>query len=187
MLTCFFSGEDKCPHARDVQPIVESLRSADGIILSSPVFVCDASGAMKALFDHLSYIWMPHRPMEEMFIKAAVVITTTAGLGAVTANRTMKKNLRYWGVKRIYGYGTAVAAYSWEDVKADKKVKIHKSFKKLAQKIFKAARDGKELRPRLFTRFMFTMTKKMQHGYPEGHRDREYWKLKGWLDGKRPF
>jgi multimeric flavodoxin WrbA len=185
--TCFFKGEDKCPHAQYVAPIAASLREADGIILSTPVYGCEVSGAMKALFDHLCYMWFPHRPMEEMFTKVGMVITTTAGAGAKTTIKTMKKNLSYWGAKRIYSYGAAVAASSFEDVKVAKKLKIHKGLKKAAHHFYRAVCSRKKLRPRVFTRFMFTLMKKMLSGYDDGNKDKEYWQAWGWLGGKTPF
>jgi multimeric flavodoxin WrbA len=184
---CFMKGEDKCPHYQSVKPIVDALQNADGIILSSPVYACDVTGAMKALFDHLCYIWMPHRPLEEMFSKAAFVISTTAGMGTKTANKTMAKSLRFWGVKRISGYGTAVAALCWEDVNEPKKEKIKKALEQKAKTFYQTVSKRNKLIPRIFTRFIFTLMKGMITGYEDGNRDKEYWRGKGWFGKKTPF
>jgi len=184
---CFLNGEDKCPHKQYVQPIVQALREADGIILSSPVYACEVTGAMKAFIDHLCYMWMPHRPMEEMFSKVAMVISTTAGKGTKTSMKTMAKSLNYWGVKRVYSYGTAVAATCWHEVKDKKKVKINRSLERKAKTFYQAINDRKKLRTRLFTKIIFALMRGMLSKFEEGHKDRGYWEAMGWLGKKKPY
>ena len=73
--SCFVKGENNCKDFAYVNTIEKSLLEADLIVMTSPAYVMHATGAMKALLDHLAYRWMPHRPAPEMFGKRAVIIT----------------------------------------------------------------------------------------------------------------
>lgn len=52
--------------------------------------------------------WMIYRPLPEKFKKIGLVILTTAGASIRTTNKTMKSNLVFWGINRIYSYGVNV-------------------------------------------------------------------------------
>ncbi|MFW6026651.1 MAG: flavodoxin family protein [Candidatus Woesearchaeota archaeon] len=129
--TCFEKGEDKCPHADYVQPIASSLKEADGIIITTPVYVMAESAQIKALLDHLGYIFIPHRPMEEMFSKVAMVISTTAGAGTGKAMKTISRSLFYWGIKKTIKGGFSLFAKNWVDIDI-------KSRKRLKRKLGKS-------------------------------------------------
>jgi len=182
---CFEKGEKHCPHAPNVQPIVKAMLDADGIILTSPVYVLAESGCMKAFLDHLGYMYIAHRPMEEMFSKVAMVISTAAGTGTRHSMGAMARSLNHWGVKRIYRYGLNVFAPSWDDMKPAKQRRIRRTLDSKAKRFYHAMAQRAELRPRVFTRAMFTMMRKMMFQYPDGHIDKEYWRQKGWLTGSR--
>lgn len=53
-------GEDKCPLKDDRTAIEQKLLAADGVILSSPVYVGNVSWLMKNFIDRFAY--MNHRP-----------------------------------------------------------------------------------------------------------------------------
>ncbi len=187
---CFEKGEDKCPHADLVQPIVKEIMTADGMILSSPVYAMDASSAIKSLFDHMCYLWIAHRPNEKMFGKIAMVITTAAGTGVKTSLGTLKKNAKYWGVKRIYSFGVALRASRWEHVSEETRRKITVKLTRKAQKFAKNMMNIDRLGPRMAIKFLFPLMGKMIGGYEAGsllYRDTQYWKEKGWLNGGKPF
>jgi len=188
--TCFEKGEDKCPHAGSVQPIVKAMLESDGIILSSPVYALDASCAIKSLLDHMCYLWITHRPREEMFGKAVMAISTTAGAGVRKCVRTLEKSPRYWGAKRIYGFGLAVHASRWEDVSDKARRKITVKLAKKAKQFSKAIASRDMLKHGLYIKVMFKLMGKMLGGYEPGsslYRDTEHWKQKGWLDEVKPF
>jgi len=188
--TCFVKGEDKCPHADFVQPIVKAFLESDGIILSSPVYALDASSAIKSLLDHMCYLWITHRPSEEMFGKVVMVISTTAGAGARMCVRTLKKSPRYWGVKRIYGFGLAVHASSLEEVSDRVKRRTTTVLTKKAKQFTKAIANKDKLKNSLYIKIMFRFMGKMTGSYEPGsmlYRDTAYWKQKGWLDKANPF
>ena len=69
---CFFTGELNCPHYEHVLSIVDALLNSDAIILSSPTYGFNVTGSMKALIDHLCYMWMSHRPNEKMCCHAGI-------------------------------------------------------------------------------------------------------------------
>lgn len=71
-------------------------------------------------------MWMSHRPKKEMFSKVGMVISTTAGTGTISTIKTMKKALKFMGVKRIFSYGVAVSASNWQEVNSNKNRKIEK-------------------------------------------------------------
>lgn len=58
--TCMAIGEEKCPLKDDRAAIEQELLAADGIILSSPVYVANVSGLMKNFMDRFAYT--NHRP-----------------------------------------------------------------------------------------------------------------------------
>ncbi|KAB3536094.1 NAD(P)H-dependent oxidoreductase [Alkaliphilus pronyensis] len=186
--TCFEVSEDKCPHSKHIQPIVQAMREADGLILTSPVYVLAESGGMKAFLDHLAYMYLPHRPMEEMFSKVAMVISTTAGTGTSYAIKPIARNLKFWGVKRVIKCGFSMAAKNWEDMSDVKKEKLSRLLRKKSRAFYFMLEKRDLLRPQIFTRIMFMMMRRMINGYKDGNADKEYWRKKGWLMGKNsPF
>lgn len=185
--SCFLHGEDTCPHYGSMKPITDAFTAADLIILASPAYVLDVSGQMKALLDHLAYQWMPHRPSPAMFRKIGVAVSTGAGAGTAGANKTMKRSLTFWGVNRVFTYGSLVGAMGWEDVKPDKQEKIKKQLATLSRKIAAAYREADRLRPRPFTKILFTMMRGMMKSNDWNPKDKEHWAAQGWLAGKKPW
>ncbi|CAK7086259.1 NAD(P)H-dependent oxidoreductase [Tissierella sp.] len=183
---CILKGELFCPHSEYVYPIVNSIIEADGIIMASPAYGLDVSGAMKTLIDHLCFMWMPHRPHNEMFSKIGFVVSTAAGSGMKRTNKTMKLALNYMGFKRVYDFGSAVAASRWEDVKGSKKLIIEKKLIKKSHKYYQSLVTRKKLKSRLSTRLTFIVMRKMISGYQDGNIDKEYWKSMGWFDNIKP-
>ena len=180
---CFMKGASKCPHYDKIRPITESMRQADVIILTSPVYVYHVTGPMKAWLDHYGYQWMVHRPEESMFTKQAVCISTAAGGGMKWANKDMADSLFFWGVPKIYKYGAAVQATAYEQVSSKKRAAIDKKTTSLAKKI--KSRQGR-VKPGFKTRAFFAIMKNVQKkGGLE--MDRAYWKEKGWTEKKRPW
>jgi multimeric flavodoxin WrbA len=58
--TCMAKGEDKCPLKDDRAAIEQMLLAADGVILSSPMYVLNVSWLMKNFIDRFAY--NNHRP-----------------------------------------------------------------------------------------------------------------------------
>ncbi|MBC8570850.1 flavodoxin family protein [Zongyangia hominis] len=185
---CIKKGEEFCPHAEDAGPIIRSLEEADLIVLSSPVYVYDVSGSLKAMLDHVAYHWLIHRPHPPMFQKVALCVSTTAGGGLKSTLGTMKHSLRFWGVPKIYTLGTVVHASRWEDVSEKTKAKIEKRAEGLARSIGRSVESGRNPSPSPYKRGMLFLAKKLQQAErPMSQRDAAYWKANGWLDGQKPW
>lgn len=182
--SCFTKGEEKCPHADKVQPIVKEIDKADLLILKSPCYIYGMSGQLKTFLDHLAYRWMAHRPHPKMFNKVGLAISTAAGAGTKKVTKSLKDNLFHWGVPKIYCYGKNVGASSWETVKPKKKLKIEKEVEKLSRKI---ARHVGKVKPGLKTKLMFLIMRIGQKANDWNPTDREYWVENGWLDANRPW
>lgn len=180
---CFAEDETKCPHYEKLSPITRAVDEADVIILSSPVYVFHATGAMKAFLDHYGWRWMAHRPDERMFKKQGVCISTAAGAGMRSTNKDMADSLFYWGAAKIYKFGIGVAATDWSGVSEKKKQRIEKATDSIAYKIKK--RSG-SVKPGVKTKgFFHIMRLAQKNGWNEA--DVRYWKQKGWLDKARPW
>ena len=180
---CFTQNETKCPHYERLAPITAAMDEADLIILSSPVYVYHATGAMKAMLDHFGYQWMAHRPKAVMFNKQAVCVATAAGAGIKSTIKDMADSLFFWGVAKIYKLGFAIAATGWDEVKPKKKQTIEYRIKSLAAKI---RRRNSKVKPGFKTRaFFWLMHLMQQNGWNEA--DVRYWKELGWTGSNRPW
>lgn len=180
---CILKGEDKCPHFNEVSKIVEKIEQVDLIIIATPVFVGSCTSGLKALLDHLAYMWLVHRPKERMFNKVGLIITTAGGSGVKQTVKLLKSNLFYWGVPNIYNYGitTMKMGGNYSDYK--NKDKIRNQVNKKAKKIRKTLEKRKVGFKTKFFFKLFGMTQK--NGWNK--TDVDYWKEKGWLDGKKPY
>ncbi len=185
--SCFYNGEQTCPHYEYIKPIADEILKSDLIILTSPVYGFDVSGQMKALIDHMCYMWLSHRPNQAMFNKIALTVVTTAGAGLGHTQKTMKNSLKYCGVKKIFSYSSAVSAMKWDDVSEKKKEKINRDTKSLAAKIAKSVKNAEKLHNPLFRSFFFNLMKGMQKKNDWNKTDRNHWESLGWLNGSKPF
>ncbi len=183
---CYQCIEDMstCPYYEEKQKIIDAIDSADVLIVTTPTYCMHMSAPLKSFFDLTFDLWMSHRPMESCFKKRAVIVSTAAGKGAKSAVRDVEDCLFYMGIPKIYKYGIAVQAMNWDGVAQDKKAKIEKVTNKLAVKLSQIGSPSVPIK----TRFMFGMMKMMQQkGWNSSKVETEYWREKGWLDGKKPW
>ena len=180
---CFMKSETLCPHYEKLKPLTEAMDEADVIVLASPVYVYHATGAMKAFLDHYGYRWMVHRPEERMFKKQGVCISTAAGAGMKSTNKDMADSLFFWGVAKIYNYGIAVRATSWNGINEKTKDSIERKTTALANKIKK---NYGRVKPSVKTKGFFAIMRLMQKS-GRNEADSLYWKEKGWTGKKRPW
>jgi len=185
--SCFFNGEQTCPHAESINPIVESLEEADLIVLTSPVYAMDVSGQLKALLDHLCFMWLSHRPNPKMFNTVGLSIATTAGAGLSHTTKTMQNSLKFWGVKKRFALKEAVSAMKWDEVPTKNKVKLKRDIEITAKKIAEKVNNIEKTPAPLFRRFMFKMMLGMMKKNTWNPRDKNYWEDQGWLRGEKPF
>ena len=85
-------NEGKCPIADDMQDLYGKLLAADGIIVGSPTYYMNMSGAVKCFIDRSLALYyrgigpqynpdMPFMGQRPLAGKAGVVVTTVAGAG----------------------------------------------------------------------------------------------------------
>ncbi|MEI6126562.1 MAG: flavodoxin family protein [Pseudomonadota bacterium] len=85
-------NEGKCPIGDDMQGLYEKLLAADGIILGSPTYFMNISGAVKCFIDRSLALFyrgigpmydpdMPFMGQRPLSGKCGVVVTTVAGAG----------------------------------------------------------------------------------------------------------
>ena len=181
--TCM-EEEEKCPYYQEKKRIADAMEHAELLIFTTPNYCMAPSAPMKSFIDLFYQYWIPHRPRKSMFSKKAVVISTTAGMGAGQAIKPVKRTLAYWGVPYIKTYGIAVQAANWNEVTAKKKAKIEKDMLSLAGKV-KSDRSGK---PSPYIRMLFwAMAGARKKDVANPSAETTYWKDNGWLDKKRPW
>lgn len=180
---CILKGEDKCPHFSLVNPMIEKIEKADLIIIATPIFVMSCSSALKALLDHLAYIWLVHRPKESMFNKVGLIITSAGGSGVKDTVKLVKNNMFYWGIPTIYNYGVTTMKMGGNYIDYKNKDKIKKQVENKSNKIKRSLKNRKVgLKTKFFFK-IFGMTQK--NGWNK--TDSNYWKDKGWLNGTKPY
>ena len=180
---CILKGEDKCPHFSLVNPMIEKIEKADLIIIATPIFGMSCSSALKALLDHLAYIWLVHRPKESMFNKVGLIITSAGGSGVKDTVKLVKNNMFYWGIPTIYNYGVTTMKMGGNYIDYKNKDKIKKQVENKSNKIKRSLKNRKVgLKTKFFFK-IFGMTQK--NGWNK--TDSNYWKDKGWLNGTKPY
>jgi multimeric flavodoxin WrbA len=181
---CFMKGEEFCPHQDYVTPIKEAIWNADLLVLASPAYVLHVTGQMKAFLDHFAFQFMLHRPDKSMFSKTALVVSTAAGGGINSTIKDITGSLSYWGVSRIFTFGSAVYATKWEEVTEKNRQKIER---KVIKKTCKIKTKIYTPKPGLKTKGLFYIFRMMHKKFELIPRDKEHWKKLGWLGEKRPW
>lgn len=163
---CYQCIEDvtKCYCYHEKKVIIDAIDAADVIVVTTPTYCMHLSAPLKAFFDLTFDMWMVHRPMESMFTKKSVIVSTSAGSSPKS--------------------GLPVQAMDWEGVSDKKKEKIDKDTDRIAKKLSSGNKPAVGMK----TRFMF-MIMGMLHkkGWDSSPVEAEYWKEKGWLAGKKPW
>lgn len=188
--SCFTKGEDSCKDFTYISAIEKSLIEADLIVMTSPAYVMHATGAMKALLDHLAYRWMPHRPAPEMFGKRAVIITQCIGAGAKSAAKDIKHSLSWWGISEICVFAAALMDdIVWDNLSEKKRKSLTERVTKLSCK-FAKINYIKSARTKLITKIKFNLCRLIQKRVRKSGNsgfDNEYWLGNGWLGKNRPW
>jgi multimeric flavodoxin WrbA len=177
---CFDKGEEFCPIKDDMAEIKARMQAADALILAGPVYVDDVNGIMKNWIDRLAHVC--HRP--EFAGKSAYLVVTVGSTRMSHALRTMDTALRTWGFYIIGKDGFKTHARM-------EKEQIEKLYGErltaIAENIFLCVK-GEHYKEVSFVSLM--MFKIQQVGWSKARRgsiDYQYWKSKGWLDGKQQF
>ena len=175
---CILKDEKKCPHRLQIEPILEAMDEADVIIMASPNYVMGMTGQMKSFCDHLAYRFMSHRPNADMKKKIGIAISTTAGAGANQVTKAIKEQFFWGSVGKSYALPVIVSAFSLEEMKPEKKQKLTKQIKRLANQV---NANAFKVKPGLKTNMMFGIMRSMQSGMSYNPVDTMYWKEKGWI------
>ena len=189
---CLSESEQLCPHSKYTLPILENLLDADALIFTTPVYVLQTTGAVKAFFDHYSWMFIVHRAHPKMFEKKAFVLSTTVGAGTKAAMKTIITNLKFWGINKIYSAGFAMRAIDWETVNPKRREKFERKIKKFARRFFRETASGKKHSPYLLTRLMFYIRRGMLKKDMDSQSDESavadlrHWQEQGWFN-KNPF
>ena len=182
---CYRCIEDvsACPFYGEKKVILDAVDAADLLIFTTPTYCLHVSAPLKSFIDLTFDLWMAHRPMESMFRKKAVIVSTSAGASTKSALKDVQDALFYMGVPQTVKYGLAVQAMNWQQVPEKKKAKIERDTRAIAKKLS----SGKP-RVGLRTRFMFAVMGKMQKkGWNSSPVETAYWTEKGWLSGTKPW
>lgn len=163
---CFNDGEGACPHFDKVNPIVEKIRDADGIIIATPVFAMNVSGILKNFIDHTAYFY--HRP--EFFTKKALVVVSTAGAGQKKVANYIDETLRHWGVNKVYKI--AVACGGKDELET-------KKIDSVSRKFYDDLKSGKLHSPTFNDLIYFNVWKAMALSEVPIPADAEYWRKTG--------
>jgi len=189
---CLSNDEKLCPHSKHTLPIYEDMLTADALVFTTPVYVLQTPGAVKAFFDHYSWLFVVHRARPQMFKKKAFVLSTTAGAGTRAAIKTITTNLKFWGINRVYASGFAMRAVDWDTVLPKRRQRYERHLRRSARRFFREVASGKKRTPYLLTRFMFYFRRSMlrKETNPQvdesANADLRYWQERGWFD-KSPF
>lgn len=183
---CFLKGEEKCPSADKVQPIVRAMEWADVIILDSPCYVMEMSGALKNLMDHLAYRWITHRPHGAMFKKVGITVCSSAGAPTRGVLKSMGRQLKWMGVPKVYHFGLMSNAMGVSDLKAVKLAEIEKRAKRISIRA-----KSRVAHPHVGIRgvAMFNIFKGMQSSEKSAWnpKDKDWWVSQGWTHKVRPW
>lgn len=165
---CFYKGENSCPHAKLIQPIMEKIKEADCVILTSPVYALNVSGLIKNFFDLTAYNY--HRP--SFFDKKALVISSTAGGMAKKTCKYMRDTLKHWGFNRVY----VLSVVRMGAVEISEKLKI--KCQVVAEKFYNDVASGKLYPPTFKRVFYYQLWRNMSNGNPDS-ADYRYWQESG--------
>jgi len=91
---------------------------------------------MKNLLDHLDFLVLAVSPYEEIFEKKAFVLTT--GAGSAAAIKPISKNLKHWGVNRVYSLGLRMLNNQWNKMPASRQAKFEKRLRVSAKAFYKS-------------------------------------------------
>jgi multimeric flavodoxin WrbA len=181
---CFYKGANKCNAKEEVQKIVDAIKRSNIVIIDSPTYCNTMSGQLKTFFDHLAYMWLPHRPEACMFNKIGIAISTTAGAGAKNTVKDIKQQMNWLGISTVFTYGKTVKAYDFSKVSLKIKKEIENETTKIAGRVNRKNGIG---RVNIKTKFLFNIMRMMQKGNDWNKLDKKHWDENGWLKNSKPW
>lgn len=156
--TCIGKGEDKCPLKDDLASVEKKLLEADGIILSSPVYVLNVSWLMKNFIDRFAYT--NHRP--RFFAQKMLTVVNTGGIGQKEALSSLKYALG--GARIVRELGVATPPWLEKEKAVEKK---ERAISDAAEKFYKACLDKSLPSPSLYEYMGFLILKHISTEIPK--------------------
>lgn len=176
---CFDRGENRCPLKDDTLALYEKMRSADGLIVASPIYVDDVSGITKTWIDRLAFLC--HRPA--LARQCALIVTTVAGSPHGHAQRTLRTALMTWGAC-ISG----TAGFHMGALLPESEIEtIRPLARRAALRLFSAVVTCAYERPSFLSLMMFRIQQVSWQGAEPGSVDHNHWLENGWLESGRSF
>jgi len=165
---CFFKGEGSCPHTAVYQPVMEKIREADCLIITSPVYALNVSALVKCFYDLGAY--NHHRP--QFHTKKALTVSSTMGGYAKKACKYMRDELMHWGFNCVY---TLPAVRMGA---AEPTPKMTTACQKAARRLYTDTASGKLHSPSLRRVFFYQLWRVMSKN-DKASADYAYWHNNG--------
>jgi multimeric flavodoxin WrbA len=180
--TCFFKGEQFCPHSKHTMPIWHAILEADLLVFAYPVYVLRTPGQMKALLDHFGCHWMVHRPNKLMFSKQAVILTQSIGAPNGAAQRDVATSLTWLGVPRIkrFGFGT-MGSVTWDEIDERRRRRIEGRLKRLSKRYISLKPVKRGIKTRTYFFISRMLHKQLLKNEVVPSVDSQHWIDNGWL------
>ena len=178
---CFDRGESACPCRDDLLSLYERLRSADGYLFASPVYVEDVNGILKTMIDRMAFLC--HRPT--LYGKSALLFTTS-GIGSSRhALLTMEKTFGTWGIKTVGRAQFRLGALTEREEIA---ARYGGQISRLAAS-FLVSMQQTPFRPSLYSLIAFTVQQTLwsRNSVDRDSVDYRFWRTSGWLDRGRLY
>ncbi len=149
---CVTKGEDKCPLKDDRAAIEQKLLGADGIILSSPVYVLNVSWLMKNFIDRFAYT--NHRP--RFHRQKVLTVVNSGGMGLKETSSLVK--LALGGSRVVHDLGVGTPPWPQTEKAVAKK---EKAIRVAAEKFYKACLDTSLPSPTFYNYMIFLIQKRV--------------------------
>lgn len=147
--TCFRKGNNYCPHNKYISDIIKDIDKSDAVIISSTAFTSKETSLLRNLFNHFEY--MVHRP--HFFLKKALVVTSTSGIGAKPVSKSISKFLNLIGFNKCYRL--PVKTYSWNNFILNKEVS--NKCTKISKKLYLDIYNDKKHSPTMNSLFWYNL------------------------------
>ncbi len=157
---CILRGE--CIHQDDVQMLMDKMTAADGIIISSPVYLKQVSGKLKDFIDRTCK-WY-HRPVLDG--KPVICVATTKGSGLKSTLSYLQSVAIQWGAMPAGRIGRTIR--NMDSAVTQKEL----------SEFIRLLNAPQKYRPSLSILIEFEVQKALAKYL--GGLDASYWKEKGW-------
>ncbi len=149
---CMARGEEKCPLKDDRDTIEKKLREADGIVLSSPMYVRNVNGLMKNFIDRFAYT--DHRPL--FYRQKVLTVVNTGGGHPKSALRVLRNALG--GSRIIHELGVLTPPWPQTPEAVAKK---NRAIEAAAKKLYRVCLDTSPPTPTLNRYIHYLLMRKL--------------------------